>query len=267
MSSLARQSVQRGVFVREYPGEERRPCLVFVHGLGESGLCFESIVEHPDLRGWTRWIVDLPGYGRSAAARTPTTLSDLADHLVAWVQEELCGVLTVLVGHSMGGVVALLAAERHADKLAAIVDVDGNKSLGDCSFSGRAARDSLEEFETKGFDALRDEVYEAGLRDRAQRGYYASLRLCDPRAFHRHSVELVQLSKGESMARRLASLALPKLYVAGQPNGACARSISLLEAAKVPWVSVAPSGHWPFIDQPDAFADVLARFVTEACWG
>jgi pimeloyl-ACP methyl ester carboxylesterase len=253
------------MFVREYPGEEQRPCLVFVHGLGESGLCFESIVGHPDLRGWTRWVVDLPGYGRSAwtAQEALPTLSDLADHLMAWVHAKRSGMPTVLVGHSMGGVIALLAAERHADKLAAIVDVDGNKSLGDCSFSAKAARDSLEEFEAKGLDALRDEVYEAGLQDRAQRGYYASLRLCNPKAFHRHSVELVQLSKGESMARRLASLPMPKLYVAGQPDGACGRSISLLEAAKVPWVAVAPSGHWPFIDQPDAFAGVLARFVAE----
>ena len=260
MSAPFLQTVEHGMFVRTVPGDPKLPSLVFVHGLGESGLCFEQVVCHPRLGPWTRHVVDLPGYGRSAWGE-PISLEGLADHLAAWVREVHPDERVIPIGHSMGGVVALLLAERHPDLLDGVMDVDGNKSLGDCTFSSQAACQSLDRFEHGGFDELRSKVYAAGGRDMAQRGYYASLRLCDPRVFHRHSVELVELSGREDLAIRLASLSLPKLYVAGQPGGACARSMELLREAKVPCVAIAPSGHWPFLDQPDAFVAALAAFV------
>jgi pimeloyl-ACP methyl ester carboxylesterase len=254
-------AVEQGMFVRDYAtnaGSAEAPIL-FVHGLGESGLCFERIVEHPKLARFPRLIVDLPGYGRSAWRRPVDTLASLADHLALWLAAR-AGRPAVIVGHSMGAIVALLAAERHPHLFAGVVDVDGNKSIGDCGFSGRAARIAAEEFEARGFDALVDSVYEEGNRDAPHRGYYASLRLCDPRAYHAHSIELVELSGQEQLARRLAALRLPNLYVAGQPRGACARSIALLDEAGAAWFAIEPSGHWPFLDQPDSFAAALSAF-------
>ncbi len=255
------QTIERGMFVRTSRGEPNLPRLVFVHGLGESGLCFERVVCHPTLDPWTRYVVDLPGYGRSAWG-DPVSLAGLADHLAAWMRAELPSAPVVAVGHSMGGVVALLLAERHPDLLVGVVDVDGNKSLGDCTFSSQAACQPLDAFENGGFDELRSRVYVAGARDVAQRGYYASLRLCDPKSFHRHSVELVEMSGREDLATRLASLPVRKVYVAGQPGGACSRSMDLLREAKVPCVAITPSGHWPFVDQPEAFVAALAKFLT-----
>ncbi len=260
MSAPFLQTVEHGMFVRTAPGDPRFPSLVFVHGLGESGLCFEQVVRHPRLQPWTRYVVDLPGYGRSVWGE-PVSLVGLADHLAGWMRAAHPGERVIPVGHSMGGVLALLLAERHSDLLDGVVDVDGNKSLGDCTFSSQAACQSLDSFENGGFESLRSKVYAAGGRDMAQRGYYASLRLCDPRAFHRHSVELVEMSGREDLATRLASLSLPKLYLAGQPGGACGRSMDLLRRAQVPCTAVEPSGHWPFLDQPEAFVPALAGFL------
>lgn len=246
------------MFVRE--AGEGDVSFVFVHGLGESGLCFEALMDHPGLLPWRRIVLDLPGYGRSVWRRPVGTLGDAASQLAGWILERRPG-RVVLVGHSMGGVIALLLAERYPSLVAALVDVDGNKSLGDCSFSGPAARSSLDAFVGGGFDDLRDTVFEQGKTARAQRGYYASLRMCDPLVFHGHATELVELSRGERLAARLAALPIPKLYVAGQPGGACPRSVELLNAHGVPWIGIEPAGHWPFIDQPDAFVDVLIRIA------
>lgn len=256
-----RHVVHEGMFVRRYDAEGARPPLLFVHGLGESGLCFERIVEHPKLACFDCVVVDLPGYGRSAWTDRVASLEQLADHLAVWVGASFRRCPPVLVGHSMGGVVALLAAERHPDAFRAVVDVDGNKSTEDCAFSGRAAKLSLAEFVGGGFDAMIDDIFEQGLSEAAHRGYYASLRLCDPRAYHAHSLELVGLSEGGKLAKRLAALGRPKIYVAGKPGGACERSLELLREADVPTSVIAPSGHWPFLDQPEAFADVLAAFL------
>jgi len=261
------------MFLRERPSASAAGpagTLVFVHGLGESGLCFEHLLARPELAPWDLLVPDLPGYGRSAWPQRALSLAEQADLLSLWLQgrggrasgADLARPL-VVVGHSMGGVVGQLLSERHPGLLDGLVDVDGNLSLGDCTFSSQAAAQEPADFQRGGFDRLRDVVYRAGADDPAQRGYYASLRLADPLLYHANSRDLVERSLPEDLAGRLVALPLPTLYVAGVPRGACERSRALLDEAGARWVGVSPSGHWPFIDEPDGFLEVLVGFVGE----
>jgi pimeloyl-ACP methyl ester carboxylesterase len=254
---------EHGIFVRETGIGTAGGALVYVHGLGESGLCFEHLLCRPELRSWRQLIPDLPGYGRSPWPLRPLSLGEQADLLARWLADLPDGERRplVVVGHSMGGVVGQMLCERHPELSAALVDVDGNVSRGDCVFSGRAAAQDLPAFVDRGFDRLRNAVYMQGRREEAQRGYYASLRLADPAAFHANSVELVELSSREGLATRLAALAGPVLYIAGVPGGACDRSRELLAAAGVRRIDIGPSGHWPFLDQADRFVSELVGFL------
>jgi len=254
--------VEQGMFLREVRGDVGCPTLLFLHGLGESGLCFEAIILHPALKGLRSLVPDLPGYGRTARPPESMDFTMIADHAGAWLASREGGPV-ILVGHSMGGVLALVLAERHPGLVSGVVDVDGNKSAGDCKFSGRAASQSLDDFCAEGYDALCEDVFRAGLDDTAMEGYHASLRLCDARAFHGNACELVSLSEDETMANRLATLPVPAFYIAGAPGGACRRSLELLDLAGVPCTVIERSGHWPFVDQPDRFAETLVRIVSE----
>lgn len=272
------QSIEHGMFVREVggsragrprgsakpttdPASAGRRGLLFIHGLGESGLCFARLLARSELAPYRLLVPDLPGYGRSVwPSEPPLALAGLADHLAAWLDQRGEPPVTV-VGHSMGGVIAQLLAERHPAAVAAVIDVDGNKSAGDCVFSSRAAAYDLASFLEGGFDVLRETVYRRGKRDLAQRGYYVSLQLADPRSYHQHSLELLELSRSEELASRLAALSQPKHYIAAVPDGASARTRELLTAAGVPWSAIEPSGHWPFIDQPDAFVELLLQLL------
>jgi pimeloyl-ACP methyl ester carboxylesterase len=149
-------------------------------------------------------------------------------------------------------VLAQLVAEKL--QVAGVIDIDGNLSRGDCTFSAQAIAYTREDFAAGGFDVLRDEAYKRGIADPALRGYYAAMRMADPHVFHRHATELVALSESEVLVGRLAALRVPVLYIAGVPGGACERSRALLGNHGVRWVGIEPAGHWPFIDQPDAFA-------------
>lgn len=255
-----RHLLEDGMFVRE-AGPAAGPPLLLVHGLGESGLCFEHLLQAPELAGWRLLVPDLPGYGRSPwPAGAVQGLADQADFLCAWLARRREGP-AVVVGHSMGGVVALLMAEGHPAAVRAVVDVDGNKSPADCVFSGQAAGQDLATFCAGGFDRLRARVHDQGITDPAQRGYHVSLRLADPRTFHRNSRELVEMSARGDLARRLAALPLPKLYIAGAPGGAAPSSREQLAVAGIPPLDIAPSGHWPFIDRPADFLAALAAFL------
>jgi pimeloyl-ACP methyl ester carboxylesterase len=248
------------MFIRELGPIGAPLTLLWVHGLGESGLCFERIAAHPELAAVRQLIPDLPGYGRSAWSAEPLSLTGQADLLARWLSSRGEGPV-VLAGHSMGGVLGTIFCERHPGAVRAFVNVEGNLSPGDCVFSGQAVRMELERFVDGGFSMMCELIFAQGAELPAHRGYYASLRLCDPRLFHLNSRELVEISATEGMARRLAGLPFPAWYMAGTPDGACPRSRQLLKQAGISPVILEPSGHWPFLDQRDSFAAELAGIL------
>lgn len=245
---------------------DERPTLLYIHGLGESALCFERLLCHPRLDGWTHVAPDLLGYGKSAWTTEVRDLDRHADdllHLVDRLEIER----SVLVGHSMGGVIGTILAERASGRVAGFVNVEGNISPPDCTLSALAAPTQLDDWLEHGRDALLDHLDAAsgpGLEAedrRVLRAYQASYQLADPRTFHRNSGDLVRLSADGALAARLAALDLPTVYLSGRPRGTGDRSLDLLERAGVPRIALEPAGHWPFLDQPHAFAEHLRAFL------
>jgi pimeloyl-ACP methyl ester carboxylesterase len=167
----------------------------------------------------------------------------------------------------MGGVVGQLLLELagpHRERLRAFANVEGNLSPADCTFSAPAAAQDRAAFLGGGYRRLLDRLYQDGARDLALRSYFVSCRLCDPRVYHHHAAELVAASRREDLARRLAALPLPKLYLHGRPRGTGARSLELLRAEGVEVAAIDEAGHWPFLDQHDAFIAALEPFVAAA---
>jgi pimeloyl-ACP methyl ester carboxylesterase len=249
-------ALEHGMAVRSRGAGSRT--LVWLHGLGESGRCFDAISGHAALSPYRHVIPDLPGYGRSPWPTRARSLVDSADELAEWLAARADD--AILVGHSMGGVLATLCLERHPTVARAVIDVDGNVCLDDCTFSRRIAA-----FDEGDAAVAAEQVWTWIARqaagDAALRGYAASFAFADPAVLWRHATDLVALSTDGSLAARLAALPVPVLYIAGAPGGASPRSRALLEAAGAMIEVVSPGGHWPFIDQPLAFADAVARFV------
>ncbi|HEX8111952.1 MAG TPA: alpha/beta hydrolase [Kofleriaceae bacterium] len=232
------------------------PELVWIHGLGEQSRSLDAIAAHPALAGFSHVLVDLPGYGRSPWPEHPDDLEQLADRLAGWIGDRR----PALIGHSMGGVLATLIAERIAVR--AVIDVEGNLSRGDCTHSALAAAYALDDFLAHGYATMRAEVYEGGRTDLALRGYHAAMTMASPRVFHHHALQLVAMSEPETLVTRLAALRAPVRFIAGGlPGGICERSRALLDRHAVRWVGIEPAGHWVHIDQPDRFAAEVAGFL------
>src|SRR5258705_9761295 len=166
-----RWALEAGMVVRRTGGEGKR--VVWIHGLGESSVSFEPVIAK--MPGFSHVLVDLPGYGRSPWPEAATSLPTLADHLASWLSGQPPA---LLVGHSMGGVLAQLVAER--THVAGIVDIDGNISRGDCTFSLKAHAYSLAEFRDHGLAAMRAEVYADGATRPELRTYHAAMCFASP---------------------------------------------------------------------------------------
>jgi pimeloyl-ACP methyl ester carboxylesterase len=98
------------------------PPILLIHGAMNDHSYFAPQFEHFRRRHRTI-AVDLRGHGRSAKPRQDYTIHGFAED-VAWLGREISLVGPVIVGHSMGGLVALDIAARFADLPAAVVILD-----------------------------------------------------------------------------------------------------------------------------------------------
>ncbi|MCU0375340.1 MAG: alpha/beta hydrolase [Chitinophagaceae bacterium] len=89
--------------------------IVLLHGFGEDHRVFDAILPLPD-GGYHIYTPDLPGSGILADAEAPAEIEKMADWLAAYANGK--GLKSfVLLGHSMGGYIALAFAEKYADRL------------------------------------------------------------------------------------------------------------------------------------------------------
>ncbi|WP_181772172.1 alpha/beta fold hydrolase [Amycolatopsis pittospori] len=85
--------------------------VVFVHGIRLSGAAWAEQLEYA---GPSARAVDLPGHGTRRGERF--TLAGAVDAVVEGIEEP-----ALVVGHSLGGYVAIAAAARHPDRVAGLV--------------------------------------------------------------------------------------------------------------------------------------------------
>ena len=103
----------------------RAPDMIFVHANGFNALTYRSLLE-PLARAAHILAPDLRGHGLSTLSARPgwrRSWRDLRDDLVALI-DAVEGPPMVLAGHSMGAVVALLAAGERPDRVRAVVMLD-----------------------------------------------------------------------------------------------------------------------------------------------
>src|ERR1700733_11015325 len=98
--------------------DARKPAVIFIHGAGQ---------DHTNWQLPARWFawhdhavlaVDLPGHGRSEGVPL-ASIADMA-HWVIRLMDAAGVEKAALVGHSMGGAIALEAAADHAGRVARI---------------------------------------------------------------------------------------------------------------------------------------------------
>jgi acylglycerol lipase len=107
------------------PDDEPRAVFVIVHGASEHGGRYAWVAERLTARGYAVYAGDHRGHGRSTGPRAfvdrmDNVVRDL-DGVVEMAQSAHPSAKTVLLGHSMGGAVAIAYAIEHQDRLDLLV--------------------------------------------------------------------------------------------------------------------------------------------------
>jgi len=95
------------------------PTVLMLHGVGGGHLAFAPQVESFATQGYRAVAWDMPGYGHSAPIE-PYTFKGLAESCITLIESLACGDV-VLIGHSMGGMVAQEVVARRPELVSRLV--------------------------------------------------------------------------------------------------------------------------------------------------
>jgi len=111
------------IFVRTQkasPATHANP-VVLIHGSRGSSAMWMGFLEYFSQKGWDAYALDLRGHGQSEGEVAGATMEDYAADVHQAITEH--GLVSpIIIGHSMGGLVALMYAAKHG--ASALVSID-----------------------------------------------------------------------------------------------------------------------------------------------
>lgn len=123
-----------------------RYLVVIAHGYGEHARRYDHVAQALVADGATVLALDHHGHGRSegerASVHDPQEFTRDLDVLVEQARGEHPGLALILIGHSMGGLIATRYAQQHSGKLAALV-LSGPVIGGNPTFEQLLAMDPI----------------------------------------------------------------------------------------------------------------------------
>lgn len=224
------------------------PALVFIHGLGASAAqAFVDVTRRPPLDGRRCVLPDLLGFGHSDH---PTSFSySIEDHAasVAALLDAFGLQGVVLVGHSMGGAVAIVLAKARPDLVSRLVLAEGHLDPEPGSVTGPVVAHSEADFTRHEHAALVHALVTQGLAS-----YAGAFQVADPVGVHRSATSLIA-PRHPTFREMLAGLPVPRVFLLGglsTPNS----DLAWLPRHGVPVRVVPGAGHDMMNDRPDEFA-------------
>lgn len=239
------------------PDLSRGRALVCLHGAGGNGAVFADVLEKLAAEH-SPVAFDQPAHGRSGGLDSLGEIERMAAFTRALLSR-LGAERPVLLGHAMGGAVALQCALDEPDAVGGLVlCATGSRFPGLDDYVEQMRRVT----QGKERRPFRREVYSSSSSpDVMRRGFMEELKT-DPRA----GLGDLLACREWTVAERLGDVRAPALVVVGEDEAAPLREEADRLASGIPGarlVAIPKAGHMIPIEQPDALADAVGAFLTE----
>lgn len=252
-SNVQISAIHRADFLGNTKGlaPENAPIL-FLHGFGSTKEDYTDIVFHREFDAYDFIAYDALGCGQTIIGSNSDQDLEKIDVLfhvdvALSVLEELNIDKFHLVGHSMGGLTALLLADIIPDRVLSFVDIEGNIAPEDCFLSRQiisyAHKDSKLFFDAfieraRTSNAYGSALYASSLKHKVQhqavKGIFESM---------------VELSDHGNLMEKFLSLPFPKCFMYGDQNKALTY-LPHIEKHGVHLAEIENCGHFPMYSNP-----------------
>lgn len=234
------------------------PTIVLIHGLGSDRHCFDAALTAPAISNKNLLIPDLPGFGDSHDVSESYGLHEAAAQVVQLLEYYKIKNCSV-IGHSMGGAIAILLAERFG--VTHFVNAVGNLVSEDTLFSRKIAQQDFATFSSNGFQAYKKAIRIGLRKDRPASSYPLSLEKTDARAMYVWSQKLVDITDHGDLLERFIKLKAKKIYLQDEDNPIAPRLAQRLDEAKIVRHTIARTGHVLMEDNPADFYHCVGDFL------
>ncbi len=239
-----------------------QPTVLMIHGLVGSLDYFDPAAR---INRATVRTCDLLGYGELGGVDLAgVTLQAQADH-VAGIIDGPADAPVWLLGHSMGGAVAILAADRHPHLVCGIINVEGNFTFKDAFWSRRIAAQTAEEWAGR-YRAMRDDaagwLQRCGVEPNGVRAAWAQSILAHQsgetvRAMSRAILKETLPPDFPAAVRRVVQRGLPMHLIAGAKSASAWDVPEFVRRAAASYVEQPGVGHLMMLEDPDGFCRIV----------
>lgn len=222
--------------------------ILFLHGFGSCKEDLADAILHPTLQHHGYIAFDAPGCGH-------TQSDDFSTNDIPFLVATSLAVLSHfqisrfhLIGHSMGGLTALLLAHNHPARVLSFIDIKGNLAPEDCFLSRQ-----IIDFPADDPESFLDAFI---ARTRVAKSFSSPLYASTLRARVRAPAvrpifeSMVRLSDGEDLLGMFLGLPCERMFMFGEENAGLSYLGALREREGVELAEIERSGHFPMYSNP-----------------
>jgi pimeloyl-ACP methyl ester carboxylesterase len=223
-----------------------------LHGLGSSKRSFEKLLQ-TGLGDHDPVVFDFAGFGQRCnepVSGDPfeTAICEIGQRILSANYQDI-----ILVGHSMGGIIALSAAEALGDKVTGIVSIEGNLIGEDCGTMSRTLATAKDA-------AAREEVIRQLRLSASQskhdgwRTWAEDMETVSVKTLTAYARSMVEFSDSGKLIEFFEHADCRTAYIHGDE---CLRHPVLSRLKRVPVSYIPGSGHFVMQDKPHECARVI----------
>jgi pimeloyl-ACP methyl ester carboxylesterase len=234
--------------------------VVFLHGFGSTKEDYADIACQHAFTGRPFLAYDAPGCGQTSC----DNLSAISIPFLVKTAQAVLAHTSIrrfhLVGHSMGGLTALMLAHQEPDRVLSFTDIEGNLAPEDCFLSRQILTHPSDDD-----DSFLDDFTERARRSPSASSalFAASLRhKVRPDAARGIFASMVDLSDHGDLMTKFLALPCPRMFMYGEENAALSYLAKLAEGG-VELAEIPHSGHWPMYANPVAMWERIAGFMQQ----
>lgn len=239
--------------------------VVLLHGVGGGRAIWRDTSAALAGAGFRAVAIDLPGYGESAPMGAPT-MDDFVNAVVG-VSRKVAAPRTVLLGHSMGGMIAQEVLARHPRAADALILACTSAAFGPPGgdWQDRFVAERLAPLdEGLGMPALAARLVPDLVSpdaNPAARATAAGVMAAVPESTYRAALRIVA---GFDRRAALARIAVPTLLIAAEHDRTAPPALMQRMADRIPGarlVCLPDAGHIANVEVADAFAGAVVSFL------